>query len=796
MKPRILRLVPLALVALAVAAAVVALRPVPARSDTSTTPFSGAVTEAACGSTDFTVGADMAIDVTMSAEVASNDLMVNLVHGGIVVANTDSGVGQENLAYRTPDAGTYAVQICKSSNPATPFLPPGGPYAYDGTFTTTEAPLPVPPGSTPGTNGIAPTASYGAWNARFAASTVVDPQRTEGEPLTFVDADGNQWESGPWGFSTNMSFIHRSTNGGKDFHLVSVIGARSDAPPGGGDTDVAVDDQGNVYFVDLEGPLLALGTSVSNDGGNSWRKNPVAVPQTTVDRQWLALDNGSTSGAVDDTIFLAFHETSVGTFIYSSPGSQGASDSTGGLVWQNSGDGTSPLQPLAADAICAQLRFDPVKRNLYYACSESDHIRVTVGHVGAGQRTGIAYHNYTAPRTPSGVVSGLFPALATDRAGNVYVAWIDKMNSNLYYAFSTDGGQTWSAPVQVNSWPAVTNEFDWAQGGAPGTLALAWYGTDRTAPNGSDGMPSTLSSATFGAATSYPWYGYAALVTAANTAKPKISQTRFTSKPMHYGNICNSGLGCTTSTTADRQMADFFGFTLGQDGALRIVYDDTTNDFDDASLFATRQISGTTPLGTAANQKAAANPVADDAGDAQWPHYAPTGPGQSLPQLDLTKLRVSNPNSSTLRVQMQVQGDPSTALPPAGKAAGVWLTRFQALSPRPGGTEDIYRVFYVLMEKRAGVPPAFYVGTATCQSTTPNNCKILQYPDQRPVTGQIAGSTITIDVGMRTGFGSPIDGKTLHNVTAFTLGRDSDVDDLSADVDATPAFDYQVGSAK
>src|SRR5262249_28235612 len=159
----------------------------------------------------------------------------------------------------------------------------------------------------------------------------------EGEPLLHVDRDGNIWESGPWGFSTNMSFIHRSTNDGREFHLVSSIGLRPDAPPGGGDTDIDVDDQGTVYFVDLEGPLTQLGTSVSNDNAANWRKNPAAVQQTVVDRQWLAIDNGSTAAAVDNTIFLSFHETAVGTFIFSSPGSQGGSDSVGGLVWQNSG---------------------------------------------------------------------------------------------------------------------------------------------------------------------------------------------------------------------------------------------------------------------------------------------------------------------------------------------------------------------------------------------------------------------------------------------------------------------------
>src|SRR5207253_11435160 len=101
-------------------------------------------------------------------------------------------------------------------------------------------------------------------------------------------------------------------------------------------------------------------------------------------------------------------------------------------------------------------------------------------------------------------------------------------------------------------------------------------------------------------ATAYPWYGYAALIRAANTAAPTVQQVRFTEKPMHYGQICNAGLNCTTNG-GDRQMADFFGFVLGQDGGLRIVYDDTTNTHNGAGLMAARQLSRSTALGSGLN---------------------------------------------------------------------------------------------------------------------------------------------------------------------------------------------------
>jgi hypothetical protein len=42
----------------------------------------------------------------------------------------------------------------------------------------------------------------------------------------------------------------------------------------------------------------------------------------------------------------------------------------------------------------------------------------------------------------------------------------------------------------------------------------------------------------------------------------------------------------------------------------------------------------------------------------------------------------------------------------------------------------------------------------------------------------------------KTGFGVPIDGTKLYNVTAFTFGRNNASTDLYADVDATGSFDY------
>ena len=756
---------------------------IPSAATADTGTFSGTITPTACGPLHpiQVAAGDTTIDVVASTDVAANDIMLDLYDpSGLLKAHGDTLTSPEELHYSSNDLapGTWNAQVC-------PFQ--GGivvePATYNGGWTTSNAPVVGVPGSDVSGSGGTPVVNRVAGKLTFSPATVVDPQRTEGEPLSFWDGAGNYWESGPWGTTTQNSFIHRSTDGGLEFHVQSPAGLRPDPGPGGGDTDVVVDDQHYDYFVDLEA-LVNLGTSVSNDNGNNWRKNPAAVENIAVDRQWLAVDNGATAAATDNTVFLAFHQTNVGTFIYSTPGSKGATDPIGGLVWQNS-SAAAPM-PLASDATCAQLRFDTVNRNLYYACNEGDHVRVTVGHVAPGQRTGIEYRNFALAKSPGGGGPGhLFPAIAIDDAGNVYAAWIDEADNNVYYSYSTDQARTWSTPAQVNSAPAVTNEFLWAQAGSAGKLALAWLGTSATGQP--DDFPSWYRQPQ--AATAVKWYGYVGMVTAANSLNPTVAQQQFTDKPMHYGQICNQGIGCTISN-GDRTMADYFGVSLDGQDALRIVFNDTTSQHHGAHLYEIRQLGPKTLHGKKLERATPSNPMADPSGDAQWPHYSPTGAGPNQPQMDLTNLTVSQPNAGTLRVRMTL-ASLASLLPPVGKTNAVWLARFLASSTGNSG-EDSYPIFYIGAQSAGGLAPQFFAGTTTCTDSTPKTCKVVNYPASLPASGKICGNTIQVDVPL-TGLGRPVNGSTLFSVTALSLGRNA-AEDLYADVDATHSFDYTLGS--
>src|SRR5437868_10315034 len=726
---------------------------------------------------------------------SSDEILTVIAPDSSLVGSSDGGSANETVAGTNLAAGSYKIVACGFAN--------AQPQPYTGTLTITTV---TPPGPTP------PNYTTGA--IKFGPANVVDFQRTEGEPLLHIDKDAKYWETGPWGFSTTQSFMHRSVDGGDQFNVVSPTALRSNLPPGGGDSTVVTDDQGFVYFGDLEGALEQLDCSVSNDSGNNWKKNPACargpddLPLTGTDRQWLAVDNGSnhtigTAGAADNTVFYAFHGVGTGHWILSSPGSTGTADLTGGLVFTNA-NANPAAAAYTGGGNCGKLVFDPVNRNLYYPCQAGNHVDIITGHVNPGQRTRITFVTKSLPDSPGGSVSNLFPPLTVDSAGNVYVVWSDPGDHNLYYCYSTDQSVNWSCtatspPVKVNAPPAKSNVFAWAEAGTAGNLVAVWLGNDSSTL--SDNMPNWATDPS--AAARFPWYGHVALIRNANTSSPLIEQDRFTEKPMHYGQICNGGIGCTLSS-GDRVMADFLSVAIAkQDGAIQIVYNDTTSQYHSAHLFLERQLTGPTPPGTTRAKSAPVSPIADATGDAQVPHYAPTGAGANQPQLDFTSLADTQPTANTVRVSMTLN-NLSSMLPPPGKTNAFWITRFQALSKNDAGTGEAYRIFYVGAESIAGGSPVFFAGSPTrdglpsgCTQTTPGNCKVVQYPTEitTGLTGTVSGNRICIDLPLNAfGPNRPINGSTLFNVTAFSGGRNNTLGDVYAEADSTRSFDFPLGN--
>jgi hypothetical protein len=154
----------------------------------------------------------------------------------------------------------------------------------------------------------------------FGLHTVVDHFRPGFEPDIQVDGrTGQTYSSEPFGFSTTQSFVWRSDDARRSFHLTegNVLGKPTTCV-GGGDTELKVDPvNSDLYFADLQG-LTNFSASHSSDHGKTWQTSCNSVNGTGVDRQWLGIDtNGGTTavggGAHDGRLYLDYDNVAQNT---------------------------------------------------------------------------------------------------------------------------------------------------------------------------------------------------------------------------------------------------------------------------------------------------------------------------------------------------------------------------------------------------------------------------------------------------------------------------------------------------
>ncbi len=121
------------------------------------------------------------------------DLFVYRESDGAQVGSSTLGGGetQEQVVLQAPIPGLYEVRVV-------PFLVIGS--SYSGSAVLAFAP-----------GGPTPNPSFLTGGIGFTTATIVDSQRTQGEPLVYIDQSGNIWETAPWGFSTAQGFVSKST---------------------------------------------------------------------------------------------------------------------------------------------------------------------------------------------------------------------------------------------------------------------------------------------------------------------------------------------------------------------------------------------------------------------------------------------------------------------------------------------------------------------------------------------------------------------------------------------------------
>ena len=664
----------------------------------------------------------------------------------------------------------------------------------------------------------------------FGPAAVADLQRASSEPQLQVTPAGDTWIAGN-DFLLDGIF-DRSTDGGQTYHSINPDQAGT-IDPTAADVAMAYDDQGTEYANDGAPAQCA----VSNDRGRTWRNSLTCTEGNygEGDRQWLVVDNGLTPAADDNTVFLISQAPAENallpsdhivngppwdTVLLASPGSAGPTDPVGGLVFTQAGPvppATDDLTPQRGEWPCMELRWDPRTRTLYYPCYRYadtagtrfvDRMTVFTAHVAPGQRTNIRFTAHELPAIPAAGNPPLIPqldgalsfpigfSLAIDAAGTVYASWSDLADAHVYYSYSKDQARSWSTPQRVDPAGVRLTAWAWSRAGAPGRLAIAFWG-NTTAPataHSSYDLPNWYTKQR--EALEQPWWGYATVITNADTAQPVSHLSRFSDTPLHYGEVCQNNNNCFTASTVpiggDVSVYDFFSFDVDRHGALLIPFDDTTNQFHSAQLYVARQDSGPSLLGGSLGEPphdGDTSGVGDAVGDAEQaqPGVPPGAPTVS----DLTGVQLSRPNPSTLEIRMTV----ADGTIPTGSGGFEWVTRFNALSVPASGLES-HRIFYAGVTVSPTGHLSYFAGSGDggdgCVMKE-SYCVLLRYPQETSVSGHRDGNTFVIDVPVDGGFGAdrPITGDTLDRVTAFTAADSGTAGSLFTELDLTRPFDYR-----
>ncbi len=635
---------------------------------------------------------------------------------------------------------------------------------------------------------FAPVASAASKALAFGREVIVDHQRVAGEPSISIDSQDRIYVAAPFGFSTTASFVWRSTDHGRSFHLVPGDLATFGKPTtciGGGDSALAVVTRNRLYFGDLQG-LTDVGNSVSSDQGATWLTTCNAANAVGVDRPWIAtFGDPQAGGALYQTV------DQIGQCV-------GACDQSLGEVGANiveitrSQDGVTfsplPAQQIEPDGIVSGIVTDS-QGGVYIAHTglvdaagniiggadvNSNDNAVVVVRFPNGYQSATATQLlngqtlcqmqpstcttsvvYRAPLDATGnstvTVGQDFSPIAIDRAGNLYVTWsqatVDSTgnisgSSQIYMAVSTDHGAHWGSPVRVTAaTPSLqTNLFPWIAAGDAGRVDIVWYGTPTlgSCPNQPCGSSAIQAHWSVMMAQSLN-----AIVKGAPNATPSFATTQVSEVSNHFGAICTMG----------RQVAG-------------------------PSLYASvGQVTGPTP----ASGSASGSP------DAFYSANNMTTAASG--NLVIKSASVSKPDSQHYRFTITVQDLTSLlVLPTLGGTDAVWLVRWEV--PDANGAGHTY---FTGMESDAGQTPNFFDGETSSINTT--HGKFLTYPPAHSIQGSFTLSspgTITLTVPIADVGGNSK--ATLFSITGLSVTQStssSTGDTIFNPIDATGPFDFK-----
>jgi hypothetical protein len=544
-------------------------------------------------------------------------------------------------------------------------------------------------------------------------------------PATTCAKDLNYYTA-PLGLGT-YSFFWKSDDLGKTWRvpLHEPTGGRLPTQGvGGGDSHQAVGELSHkVFFLDLPGPCETM--NISADLGETWTTDPLGCgdnPGAIDDRQWVDVDEGLVgpqycaspampAQAACDNVYVSFiqvfdltgtappwptlalarstHDGINGSFNTDSTCNL-LSGSVGGNPINSVPGNTAPV-PDSQETACPDPSdfylwvAGPVKadREGYGGRPEPSH-RVYIPFVRAASFSGGSpWQLYVAISNNGGQTwhrqriatrvnnpANIFVQMTVDRGGNLYYTWSEERSpggeQDIYYAYSTTGGESWSQPIPLTQETGDSAVFPWMQAGDPGQVDLVYYKSN-----------SPLNSNIEGGQVWNTYFGQSqnALNTGSNFKSVQISD-----HPIHIGSVSTGGLG----GEANRNLLDFLTVDVDHLGAANVSWADDNNSRNDTRNKFARQISGNSvyknqTIGLQQTWPIRDHAVSDPAGDV----FNAVGLPTTCPTTDVRSTATQR-SGDLLTVTMSLMAPPSGALAAActlgGATGALWGAEFWASS--------------------------------------------------------------------------------------------------------------------
>src|SRR3954464_10032117 len=410
----------------------------------------------------------------------------------------------------------------------------------------------------------------------FSPPQFVDRELAGGEPLTIADPvhhtilyashEGTTHLYRPGIFAPlpfavnyrNQVNIWTSSDDGASWQRTGVAGAPADPTKSNGfsDPDLTIDEGGRIYNTGIN--LVSDSVFSSIDGGKTYDKGSPDCHNG--DRPWLA-------GGKKDEGFLAPKplEGRLSHQIFQSTDGGNNCSQTGIPDAQTNDDGSGYTGN-------GKLYYskDRLIEPISYIAKDGTYNGVGVGtwHRGDPQ--------FTAHKIADTTEFGHWPAIALDKADNVYAVWDDnpvdktKMDScggthplpnNIKMAISRDFGSTWSTPITVAHSDTGRVFWPWVAAGDAGKVSVVWYQSDKVADLDCEDSDITI--------------GEAQILNALD-ASPRIDTAQpVGGRKIHAGSVCQGGTTCVAENK-DRRLGDFFTNSLDSRGCVLIASGDTT----------------------------------------------------------------------------------------------------------------------------------------------------------------------------------------------------------------------------